>query len=318
MADLYGGYARLFADRYWNNIFRYARNKNAKFIEILKFEGLENVNEDIIMLDMRAGGSEEECFSQMKIVNKYKLNSYNFKLYCIGGDLWPRIDYNFRLFMQNIVTAKNYKVITTSLDINHLCNLWENSSRPIHKYKDNFIYFQFNYNYDGMIVEFNTQPINKVLLSGNSLKDHYPERYYLKSLNLPNVDVLSFTQVTNYSKELSNYLCSIVSNTSGYDFKNNILVSTKFLLLKYLEVLASGSLLLMDDTIQGELEEIGIKHGYNCYVSTMSNINKAVDYITNLENREEINRIRLNGYNFYKDYKVKMDRELEEVFKDLR
>jgi hypothetical protein len=316
-AGLYTGFANLFATRYWNNILNYAKKRNAKFIEILKFQGLDAVNEDIIILDMTVGFNDEECFAQIKIINKYKLNKYNFKLYCTGGDIWPRKDYSLRLFMQPIVLAYNYKVLSQSLDVDNLCNLWENNSIPISKYKDNFICFQYNYYYDGIIVEFNDKPLNRVSLSGNCLQENYPERYYLKSLNLPNVDVLDFIQVTNYTKQLSNYVCSFVSNAAAFDFKNNKYVPVKFLLLKYLEVLASGSLLLTDDVMQKELENIGIKHGENCYVSSMNNIKQSIDYITHSDNREEIDRIRLNGYVFYKDYKLQMDNKIEELFKDI-
>jgi hypothetical protein len=50
---------------------------------------------------------------------------------------------------------------------------------------------------------------------------------------------------------------------------------------------------------------------------TYDTLFQAIKYITNINNRDEIDRIRLNGYNFYREYKLRMDRQIEEIFKDL-
>jgi hypothetical protein len=308
----YGGLAY---NRYFPMLIQYFKKINAKFIPYSQFQGFDKVNEDIVLT-----GPDSENISTMvgglKLLNDYKLNNYKCKLYYLSSDIWPRADKIFNNIQETIVKAEKYKLIHVCLNTEYLAYLWSNTVN-INKYLDNYVYFQYNYYYDGIIVDYNPNPINKVLLSGNTIPSLYPERVYLKELNLPSVEVLPFVQISEYTKQLNSYICSFVSNAAAVDPHTGKLIPAKFLLLKYLEVLGSGSLLLADDSMEKELETIGLKNKESFYVSSMSNIHKAVDYITNPENREEIDRIRLNGQNAYKDYKLRMDKEIEEVFKDL-
>jgi hypothetical protein len=318
MENIKTRYKGLLHSRYFFNLFKYFSEKNAKFIEIRDFKGLDTVNEDIVIIDPNGHAIKNEVYQLIKILNKYKLNKYNFKLIYISGDIWP-IEHTIYLHnvVETILKADNYKVIHVSLDVNHLCNMW-NKYFNLNKYINNFLYLQFNYYYDGMEIDYNPHPINKVLLSGNIDVNIYPERLLLKEMNLPNVHHLEFYQVSEYTKELNKYLCSFVSNVSRWDPNTHSKVNTKFLLLKYLEVLASGSLLLAENCIQKEFEDIGLINGLNCYMTSMNDIKSSIDFITNQENIYKINKIRLNGYIFYKEYKIKMDKEFDNVFKGLQ
>jgi hypothetical protein len=318
MENIRTRYNGILHTRYFFNLFKYFSEKNAKFIEIKDFKGLDNVNEDIVIIDPNGHPIKNEIYQLIKILNKYKLNKYNFKLFYIAGDIWP-VEHNIYLhnIIQTILKADNYKVIHVSLNIGHLCNIWDKFFN-LNKYINNFSYLQFNYYYDGIEIDYNPTPINKVILSGNININIYPERLQLKELNLPNVYHLEFCQLSEYTKELNKYLCSFVSNVSMWNPGTKSKVNTKFLLLKYLEVLASGSLLLAEKCIQKEFETIGLISGLNCYMTSMNDIKSSIDYILNPENIDKINEIRLNGYNFYKDYKIRMDNDFNNMFKDIQ
>jgi hypothetical protein len=314
MKDIQTRYNGLLYNRYFYKLFNYFLNRKARFVELDKFEGLDNVKEDIVIIDPNGHGIKEEMFILIKILNKYKLNNYNFKLYYIAGDIWP---VKHSIFIHNIIRtilkSYKYKIIHVSLNIDNLCEMW-NDTFTLKHYIDNYIYLQFNYYYKEMDIEFNMNPNSKVLLSGNKDNNIYWERVYLYNLKHPNVVELPFTQVSEYTKQLNLYLCSFVSNVSSWNPDTNIKTVTKFLLLKYLEVLSSGSLLLAEDSIQKEFLELGLIHRNNCYFSSINDITSSIDYITDPRNIEEINRIRLNGYNFYKEYKVKLEKDFDNVF----
>jgi hypothetical protein len=312
LETFFGGLAY---QRYLPMLIQYFRKRNAKFMSYSEFPGFDKINEDIVMTG-REDLNYDTLIEGVKFLNEYKLNNYKFKLYYLASDIWPRYDSIFTNAQETIIKATNYKLIHVMMDTDHLAYLWSYRFN-LKNYLHNFINFQYNYYYDGIIVDLNPNPINKILLSGNSAPSLYPERHYLKSLNLPEITVLPFIQFSDYTNTLNKYLCAIVTGVASIDPATGQSVSAKCLLLKYLEVLGSGALLLVDDSIEKELESLGLKHKDNCYVSSLSNIKETVQYITNMANRDEINRIRLNGQNFYKDYKLRQDEKIHDIFKDL-
>lgn len=318
MKDIETRYSGLLYSRYFYMLFSYFREKGATFLEIHKFTGFDKINEDIVIIDPNGHGIKEEIYNVIKIINKYQLNNYNFKMYYICGDIWP---VEHTPFLNNIIITllKSHKVklIHPYVNTDILTYLWA-SEFNLKKYIHNYKYLQFNYYYKGMEIEFNPNPKNMVLLSGNIHGDIYPERLQLKNMNHPKVEELKFNQVSNYIQELNQYICAFVSNVSHFDSISKLKTSINVYLLKYFEVLSSGALLLSDNKIEKELLQLGLKHGENCFISSMYKISTSINYITDENNKKEINKIRLNGYNFYKEYKLRMEKEFDECFKELK
>lgn len=143
-------------------------------------------------------------------------------------------------------------------------------------------------------IEFNKNPINKIFISGAS-NSNYPFRNYLFSLskNDSNFEILKHPSYhkkehniinKEYYNKLNKYVCCFVDASKF-----------KYILLKIFEVTSVGSLLLVDDMIEKELNKIGFLDNINCIMCNKNNINEKINYILN--NRNIINNIRLNGFN---------------------
>jgi hypothetical protein len=156
---------------------------------------------------------------------------------------------------------------------------------------------------DDFYIEFNENPINKILLSGTITKE-YPAR---KKLNLiagynDNIEVLKNGVYLGfeYIKYLNKFLCCFTCCAN----KN-----LPYILGKFFEIPSSGSLLLaFDEFVKDELINLGFKDGENYISCTLENMEEKIRYILNPENLEEINKIRKNGYEFVWKYHKQTDR----------
>ena len=143
-------------------------------------------------------------------------------------------------------------------------------------------------------IEFNNNPINKIFVSG--AKSHiYPLRIfisnnisfkkYIDCLEHPSYNSYSHDCINNkYYKKLNEYLCCFVDATS-----------LKYILLKVFEVCSVGSLLLVEDTIENELNTLGFYDNVNCILCNKNNLKSKIKWILNVENLHLINNIRKNG-----------------------
>ena len=189
--------------------------------------------------------------------------------------------------------AKRYKSLRDKLiDNNHIFILayyWYHYKKIYNIDPNNVICFpKFVLNTNILYV--NPNPKMKVLLSG-ALSSAYPMRRYLKDLNNPNVEILGKSQNIrgdDYISYLNTYLCAF----SCCSNKN-----TPYIVNKFFEIPAAGCLLLAyDEYVQNALKEIGFIDMVNYISCDKRNIVKKIEYIFNEDNLEEINKIRLNGY----------------------
>tara|TARA_B110001452_G_scaffold161442_1_gene134390 strand:- start:5710 stop:6630 length:921 start_codon:yes stop_codon:yes gene_type:complete len=139
------------------------------------------------------------------------------------------------------------------------------------------------------ITKFNNNPEMKILLSG-STSSAYPMRKYLKSLNHPLVKIL--TQQDNirgqdYYKYINKFVCAF----SCCSNKN-----TPYIVSKFFEIPATGSLLLAyDEFVKEPLKELGFIDGVNYISCNKENIIEKINWICDINNIEEINKIRKKG-----------------------
>lgn len=160
---------------------------------------------------------------------------------------------------------------------------------------------------DNFILEekVNMNPSNTILLSG-SVGMYYPARK--RMLNLMNNNDMIVRLKSNdptiiekkYMYNLREHLCC---------FACSLTHEIPYIVFKVFEIPASGSLLLMCDyTVKEHMLKLGFIDGQNYISCTMKNMNDKIKYILDPINRDEIDRIRINGYNFVLKYHKMSDR----------
>ena len=228
--------------------------------------------------------------------------------YCIFAFDWWREPlsrkniFHRRRHIDLLFKANNYIVIASdSLNLEKL-NSFHNSNYT--KYINN-IHFNFHwYCYINSFINFNENPIHKLLISGD-LCDRYPQRkmfikYFNKCKFIENYkrNIFGDGNNNNYNKKLNSYVACFSSSAYVKNLSNNKIENTKFLLLKTYEILATGSLLVMPLIEKKLLEEHGLFHYKNCYLIDFS---KKEDIILNeiqqMLNDPNIHKIRKEGQN---------------------
>lgn len=196
------------------------------------------------------------------------------------------------------------------------------NNKNIYKYykfnKDKLFYIP--YSVPGKFnCDFNLNPKNKLLISGyfDDKIIPYSFRYYMSKLAQKNdfIDILKHKGYNNnnnikginYINLLNSYLCCFTCCT---DYK--------YIVLKHYEIIYSGALLLCSDKIKKELNELGFIDMKNCIFCNIKNVNEKLKYIFNPINRNEIDRIRLNGYILSKNHITeKRAEEINEIVYNL-
>lgn len=189
---------------------------------------------------------------------------------------------------------------------------------------DNIIFNNIWSCYDESFINFNDKPKYKLLISGAMSQDFYPERFVMKTLcyNYEKLEFLEYNENdikdinNNYNKTLNRYFASFTSNV--YAPKNNHIdenhYNTNFLLLKTFEILASGSLLVMPQTSEKILNNIGLYHNINCYLIDFNK--NVIEQVENIFcNIEKYDNVRSNGQKIAKEkftFDIKLN-ELKEI-----
>lgn len=151
------------------------------------------------------------------------------------------------------------------------------------------------------ILSLNNKPINKILISGALNKEAYPDRDFICQFKKDTVilkkkcgyrDVSKGIYGNNYYKELNKYICCFSD-----------LCIREYTLAKIFEIIASGSLLLCSNTPIKDIFEndLGLIDNIHYISCNQQNMKEKIDYILNPLNREEIDKIRINGQKIIKE-----------------
>jgi glycosyltransferase involved in cell wall biosynthesis len=145
-------------------------------------------------------------------------------------------------------------------------------------------------------IEFNNNPINKVFVSGY-LNNTYPFRNYMINLSKENNNIETLDHPTYkidnrthdcihevYYKKLNNYICCFTDA-----------LCWEYVILKVYEITAVGSLLLIENTIEKQLNELGFYNEINCIMCNQSNVIEKMNWVLDNNNLEKVNDIRRNG-----------------------
>ena len=153
---------------------------------------------------------------------------------------------------------------------------------------------------DDHCLPFNEKPLQKLLVSGKS-GGLYPFRRKMinaagihkdkiAALSHPNYKQFDYENISNlrigsnYGAALNKYLCCF-TDCSSLDY----------ILAKYFEIPATGSLLLAEDNVYGDLEKLGFIDEINYVKCTRQNVMEKLDWILDPENRATVDNIRKAG-----------------------
>jgi hypothetical protein len=139
----------------------------------------------------------------------------------------------------------------------------------------------------------NRNPINKILITGTGYVNDsiYGFRNFIfkKATSDNRIDVLPHHLIYDYkyARYTNKYIANITSTLNKV---------YHYIFAKVFEITAVGSLLVIEDTIEDDLKEVGFYHKVNCFLVNKHNIDESMNYILDLNNRKEIDRIRKKGY----------------------
>jgi len=251
----------------------------------------------------------------LDFIGRLDHNEVKAKIVFFTNDFWYHPGYtSYNNIVTKLYTPKNHYVISFAEDMAQLETFHR---KDYSQYTNKFIFTNIWTAYDSAFVEFNTDPIIKIAVSG-AASGHYPERQKMLSLNSPDIvrlPLAGYNEIA-YTERLNKYICSFSSSPHVTNMTTMKRENVHLLVLKYFEILASGSLLLCPQTEQVYLNRIGIVDRINCVMCDMADPVPTIKYILSPDNRAEIHKIRqagqalarssLNSENKYRDIMNKL------------
>lgn len=164
------------------------------------------------------------------------------------------------------------------------------------------IYFPHGAAYTDII--FNCNPIPKIIITGHLNKNVYPNRMFVhdlakkdKRIQYIKPDYGSYiirecdrdkTYGKKYYQKLNKYLCCVVDDACE---------KRPYIVAKFFEILASGSLLLaFNEKTKNHFIELGFEDNVHYLSTTKDNFLEKIKYILDPKNKNIIDKIRMNGY----------------------
>lgn len=262
-------------------------------------------------------------------INKGKYN--NIKEYII--DKYNKFPYIIFYWINNNVNhpedmffyPKNITILYYVIDIHkstfnknkHLLNNVDHYVTPyaycfndmIKDNKKNVIWYPFSIPSD-CILDINTKPIMKLLLTGSAQKEYYPHRFYIRKLHnrynsnrhMKKNNPIHILKHPGYNEEFDekkaligkNYLKYI--NTYIASFTCYAKPIFPYIVRKFFEIPACGTLLVANDSyVQKYCKQLGFIDGVNYISTTDDNIEDKIQYIINVKNKDIIDKIRNKG-----------------------
>lgn len=303
----------LFISYYFDSNFHYV-NTTADFNIISEIN--KHSFENIIKI------TPDEWYSINIDITDYIFNKYNIYINNI-------VFFDFDTLNSNhFVINDNIKVYLYIIDIFHCFNFSKFDLFNKLKYKGNLNYLlpyayynniynsdlipNNNYFFPHSVIHnctYNENPVNKVLLSGRGRKNEYryPNRVKMYNLFTKNQNIIDYLKpdITYKVNKNDNYQFSTFGKK--YIDKLNEYIAcfcddgnpqcSPNIFSKFFEIMSSGSLLLACNNISKPyFEKLGFIDRVD-YYSISDDFLSDINYILDEKNREEINKIRLNGYN---------------------
>lgn len=149
------------------------------------------------------------------------------------------------------------------------------------------------------MLRYNDHPENAILLSG-SLEYHYPFRQQMKRLHELRSYPIAYHPHPGYGCDFDYDKDSDVGHGYAAKINNYRACFTdssrySYVVAKYFEIPATGSLLLADETVNELLKELGLIE-YKHYLPVSSDdLEEKIQYVLNEKNHQELDEIRKRG-----------------------
>lgn len=171
--------------------------------------------------------------------------------------------------------------------------------------RDKIIWCPHGYTRD-YVLNFNKNPINKILLSGmiDRKKVIYPTRYKMKKMYEGKMkDKITYIKHPGYRKFNYKAINKPIGIKYSISLNSHISCFTccskyGYILSKYFEIPATGSLLMAIDPPDDKLEKLGFIDNIHYISCTHDNLEDKIRWILDEKNRRIINNIRINGMRF--------------------
>lgn len=303
-----------------------------KYFNKIKINNLEylinfiknNNNYNNILLFYNQGNKEKKKL--MINLMDYLINTKDnikIKIVLFIFDFWRTGEYYNNLINNKINNIKNFYILNSA-------NIEKYNFFNNYKFKKCNKYIKYFYtwsSYNLSFINFNNNPINKILLTGNLNINHYPQRNFIKKFN--NIIIYNYNKNdikynnNNYNIELNKYIGCFYSNVFIKRINDNNYYNTKILLLKFYEILSSGSLLVCSNNEIDLFNKYNLKNKIHYYAINLeqnnNKIQEEINYICDKKNKKIIDKIRYNGQIFSKKYlnsKIKFN-ELNNILNNL-
>ena len=159
-------------------------------------------------------------------------------------------------------------------------------------------------------VDFNQNPIKKILVSGHLNNSIYPNREKMVILGKTNKYIENFkpnyngyrisdkdsdkTYGEKYYKLLNSYLCAVSDDS---------IIDRRYMIAKFFEIMGCGCLLLaFNSNTKTIFEELGLIDNIHYISINENNYESMVNFVSDDENLNTINKIRKEGYDFVNNY----------------
>lgn len=153
-------------------------------------------------------------------------------------------------------------------------------------------------------ISYNANPEPKILLSGQITESVYPARHKALCLSKNNENIYYLAH-PGYNNQNRHQYCG----KKYYTLINSYLAAftccakddRPYIVSKFFEIIASGSLLIAYDVnVKYELKQLGFIENVNYISCDLDNMQEVFEYVLNPNNREKIDTIRSNGFEFSK------------------
>jgi FkbM family methyltransferase len=214
------------------------------------------------------------------------INSDNVQIIYKIDDIYPYKEIRNKCIQNADIIISPYQYLFNTKEINNMynnINLHNTFYIPYSAIDD---FFQD--------IKLNNNPINKIFVSG-AVSDLYPLRSFIcNNIAFKDyIEILTHPSYNNYQHNIVNKLYYTKLNEYLCCFVDTLLYN--YILLKVFEICSVGCLLLVEDTIENELNNLGFYDNINCILCNKNNLENKIKWILNAENRHSVDNIRKNG-----------------------
>jgi len=155
-------------------------------------------------------------------------------------------------------------------------------------------------------IDFNNNPIKKILISGRITMSQYPNRYLIYKMIKKNKFIYyDKPKLNGYRAKTDEDKNNKIYGEKYYKLLNEYIISftcdlnenRPYIVAKHFEILASGSLLLAcNPHTKNEFESLGFIDNVDYISCNSENLEEKISWLKDDNNLNKINEIRKNGY----------------------